>query len=92
MIDLDNIRKMFSEHMAANPSGRWRMDSSLAHIVTYAYEQGIKDGQQNKAFELLKNLTRAMDCTFISTWQSTSGWDKELAAAIEYIEEVEYNG
>lgn len=44
MLDLNHIRREFADHLAADPT-RFRMDSALAHVVTLAYRQGIKDGQ-----------------------------------------------
>ena len=41
------------------------------------------------AEELLVDLARALDNAFISTWQSTAAWQKELNAALEYIKEKE---
>lgn len=42
MLDLNQIRREFADHLAADPT-RFRMDSALAHVVTLAYQQGIKD-------------------------------------------------
>lgn len=39
--------------------------------------------------ELLVDLAKALDNTFISTWQSTAAWQKELNAALAYIRENE---
>ena len=44
MLDLNKIREEFAAHLAADPT-RFRMDSALAHVVTMAYRQGIKDAQ-----------------------------------------------
>jgi len=33
----------------------------------------------------LLNLVKALESAFISTWQSTAGWQKELDAASEYL-------
>ena len=44
MIDLNNVRKEFAAFLSADP-GRFRMDAALAHVVTMAYQQGIKDAQ-----------------------------------------------
>lgn len=35
--------------------------------------------------ELLQNLCKALNNAFISTWQSTQAWQKELDAANEYL-------
>jgi hypothetical protein len=37
------------------------------------------------ADELLKNLVEALEGAFISSWQSTAAWQKELEAAREYL-------
>lgn len=34
---------------------------------------------------LLRELVLALDNSFISTWQSTAGWDSQLTAAREYL-------
>ena len=36
--------------------------------------------------QLLADLVDALDSAFISTWQSTSSWQKQLAAARAYVE------
>lgn len=93
MLDLNTIREEFAKHLSADPTGRWRMDSALAHVVEVAYQQGVKDGaslsQKEDAYELLKDLVKAMDLSFISSWQSTHGWDKELEAGRKFIETCE---
>ena len=38
--------------------------------------------------QLLAELVKAIDGALISSWQSTSAWDKELAAAREYVEKL----
>ena len=45
MIDLNNVRKEFAAFLSADP-GRFRMDAALAHVVTMAYQQGIKDARE----------------------------------------------
>lgn len=44
MLDLNEVRREFSTHLAADPT-RWRMDSALAHVVTMAYRKGLEDGK-----------------------------------------------
>jgi hypothetical protein len=39
----------------------------------------------NEAEQLLKDLVEAWDDAFISSWQSTGAWQKQLAAAIAYL-------
>lgn len=36
--------------------------------------------------ELLAELVKALDNAFISTWQSTADWKKQLDAARAYVE------
>lgn len=36
--------------------------------------------------ELLAELVKALDNAFISTWQSTAAWQKQLDAARDYVE------
>ena len=37
------------------------------------------------AEELLRDLVKAIDGAFISSWQSTAGWAKQLDEAREYL-------
>ena len=39
----------------------------------------------SEAEKLLAALVEALDGAFISTWQSTAAWQKQLDAAREYI-------
>ncbi|OZI57627.1 hypothetical protein CAL20_09630 [Bordetella genomosp. 4] len=39
-----------------------------------------------EAEHLLAELVSALDNAFISTWQSTAAWQKQLDAAREYME------
>lgn len=41
----------------------------------------------SQAEELLVDLARALDNAFISSWQSTAAWNKQLEAALAYIRE-----
>lgn len=43
----------------------------------------------NNQNELLANLVKALDSAFISTWQSTAAWQKELDAARAYVERIQ---
>ena len=38
---------------------------------------------------LLRELVQALDNAFISTWQSTHAWQKQLDEAREYIRELD---
>lgn len=48
MLALDNIRQEFAKFLSEDPSGRWRMDAALSHVVQIAYQQGIEDGSRQK--------------------------------------------
>lgn len=37
--------------------------------------------------QLLADLVNALDSAHISSWQSTAGWDEQLKAAREYIQQ-----
>lgn len=39
-----------------------------------------------EAEQLLKDLAEALDNAFISTWQTTAAWQKQLDAALFYLE------
>ena len=39
-----------------------------------------------EAEQLLKDLAEALDNAFISSWQSTAAWQKQLEAALKYLE------
>jgi len=43
----------------------------------------------NEATEHLRNLVKALECAFISSWQSTHAWQKELDAARTYLDELD---
>ena len=38
--------------------------------------------------QLLKELAEALNNAFISTWQSTASWQKQLDAANAYLEKL----
>lgn len=44
---------------------------------------------EKDAVEFLRALVAALDNAFISTWQSTAAWQKELDDAREYLEDME---
>ena len=39
-----------------------------------------------EAETLLKELAEALDSAYISSWQGTHHWDKELQNALKYLE------
>lgn len=44
-----------------------------------------------EAEQLLKSLADALDNAFISSWQSTAAWSKELEDALQYLEKTNAN-
>lgn len=42
--------------------------------------------------QLLDNLVKALDNAFISSWQSTAAWQKQLDAAREYLDALKKGG
>ncbi len=38
--------------------------------------------------QLLADLVKALDEAYISSWQSTAAWQKQLDAAREYVEKM----
>jgi hypothetical protein len=46
------------------------------------------DEEMKDAAAYLFELVSALDNSFISTWQSTAGWQKQLDAAREYLENL----
>lgn len=45
--------------------------------------------QGNNAMSYLKELVKALDSAYISSWQSTAKWQEELDEAREFISEFE---
>ena len=43
------------------------------------------------AERILESLVTALDSAFISTWQSTYYWQKELDEARQYLEQIKEN-
>lgn len=41
------------------------------------------------AEQILESLVNALDSAFISTWQSTAHWQKELDEARQYLGQLE---
>lgn len=46
-LTLDTMRAEFARFLAEDPSGRWRMDRALAHVLTIAYERGMEEGRRS---------------------------------------------
>lgn len=47
----------------------------------------IKIMSDSQAKELLRDLVGALDNAYISSWQTTAGWQKELDAASSWLNE-----
>ncbi len=41
--------------------------------------------EQLDATELLRDLVQALDGAFISSWQSTASWEKQLSVARDFL-------
>lgn len=46
MIDLNEVRRVFSEFLATDPEARWRMDAALAHVAEFCYRRGMEDANK----------------------------------------------
>lgn len=46
---------------------------------------------EKDALPLLNDLVKALTNAYISSWQSTAAWNKELVAAQQYLTEMEQN-
>lgn len=44
MVDINEIRKMFAEHMAENHRQRFSFDAALFHVAKEIYNKGLEDG------------------------------------------------
>lgn len=54
MLDLSDMRKVFSDALAEDPQARFRMDTAFAVAIETAYRKGIEDGRQ----EVLREMDR----------------------------------
>lgn len=62
---------------------RDRFADALLHFsAPVAAEPGVRGGE---AIEYLRELVTALEGSFISSWQSTAGWQKQLDAASEFL-------
>ncbi len=41
----------------------------------------------DEGMRILRELATALDAAFISSWQSTAEWQKQLDAALEYLKQ-----
>ena len=48
----------------------------------------MNESNMTEAEILLRNLAEALRKTYISSWQNTARWDKELEAAEQYLERL----
>lgn len=46
-----------------------------------------RHGRDAEALPYLRELVDALDKAFISTWQSTAAWDKQLTNAREWLKQ-----
>jgi len=56
------------------------------------YKAAYSQRQMTEVVILLRDLATALDNAFISTWQTTSAWQKELDAALKYLQQLEKKG
>ena len=63
-LDLNNVRRVFAEHLAGDPSARWRMDASLAAAGEFAYLAGLAEAEADagKARERVIRLHAIREC------------------------------
>ena len=40
------------------------------------------------AIQILEDLVKALENSYISSWQTTAGWQQQLDAARKYIDEL----
>ena len=49
-------------------------------------EAKVQELEKDSAYIYLANLVEALDGAFISTWQSTHAWQKQLDTARDYLD------
>ena len=42
---LDDMRREFAQHLAAQPAARFSMDKALVHVLALAYAAGAQDAK-----------------------------------------------
>lgn len=47
MIDLNDIRRKFGEHIVQHPEEKWRIDSAFITVVEHVYKQALVDADVN---------------------------------------------
>lgn len=74
-LDLDTARKWYSDFLAENPAGRWRMDAAFAHAITQAYLAGLAEAEADpdKAVVRMVRLRTISDCRDQCT-HDTQSW------------------
>ena len=53
--------------------------------LAMSLESRLTKANNGEAFRRLRELATALDSAFISTWQTTAAWQKQLDAALEYL-------
>ena len=61
-------------------------DSAMSALADAVHQQGE---DRRVAIAHLRLLVRALDGAFISSWQSTHAWQKELDDAREWLNQLE---
>lgn len=74
-LDLDTARKWYSDYLAENPSGRWRMDAAFAHAITKAYLAALGEvtSDPDKAVVRMVRLHAIRECRDKFTY-GTQSW------------------
>lgn len=47
-LDLNEVRRVFAEYLAGDPSARWRMDAALAEAGVFAYLAGLAEAEADR--------------------------------------------
>jgi len=67
-----------------NEDGDWNQVANPTWDITKKYRV-MDPARLMKLEELLAKLVIALETTYISSYQSTVGWDKELTSARDYL-------
>lgn len=76
----DEIRASAAAHQELEHEKEAARLKAAVHAVERLSRKPMPD-----AVEHLRELVTALDNAFISTWQSTAAWQKQLDAAREYL-------
>ena len=55
---------------------------------TYIWRDPLGTADMDNPNQLLKDLVEALESAFISSWQSTAAWQKQLQTAREYLDRL----